>query len=161
MSIIAARTNLIMVKENALAVDCISCGTPSACAENCGCTRDDLCDDCDELLCSNYVVTISGFPSICSVNTFNGSWTVVWSSNCFWYCDITPYHRVSLRNTGGLWEVYWAVTSGAYGDFNGSGTPACCPVDYTWVYSNCYAPWGCWNLCSNILANGAVSVGCV
>jgi hypothetical protein len=109
---------------------------------------------------SSYAVSISGFPAICSVEVFNGSWTVSHRSDCTWYYDIDAYHRVSLYYNSGSWLVQWTVSSpgGAYGWFLGSGSPACSPDGYTWSYSYCFNPFLCFGLCSGIQSGGSVVV---
>ncbi len=128
------------------------------------CAGDDpRCGDCDcaAELAETYTVTISGFPAICTVEKFNGAWTVTWDSDCLWIYDIDASHRVTLSLTGGgLWRVNWRVTApgGASGYYTGSGSPACSPLDYTWSYDYCFNPFGCFNMCSSIQTTGAVTV---
>jgi hypothetical protein len=128
-----------------------------------GCAGDDpKCEDCpcSAYLAETYTVALSGFPSICNVGTFNGSWTVTWVSDCTWQYDITAYHRVTLYYNGTSWEVHWRVTSpgGAYGHFTGTPSEQCDPTACTYAHTFCFEPMFCWNLCSGVSGSGTIVV---
>lgn len=117
---------------------------------------DPLCLPCNRLayeLHETYTVTLSGFPAICTVQNFNGVWTLTWTENCLWTFDITEWHRVTLsRDAGGLWQVAWSVNAsgGAYGIFTGAGADGCDPTAYLYAHFSCYNPFGCFGLCDAV-----------
>jgi len=123
---------------------------------------DPLCEYCpgSAHLAENYRVTISGFPAVCNVGTFNGTWTVSCILDCTWQYDITAYHRLTLYFNGTSWEVHWRVTApgGAYGHFLGTPSGQCNPTACTYAHAFCFEPMFCWNLCSGIAANGVIAV---
>ena len=137
---------------NQLITNCDCCGG--------GCSgMDPLCSHCD---CSNYLsdiyyVTISGMPSVCTAQAFNGVWPLAWQQDCVWWYDIDSYRRVTLSISTG-WYVGWAVSGGANGDFSGSDGTGCRPETATWLPNNCFEPFGCWGLRTQFLAYAACTV---
>jgi hypothetical protein len=119
-----------------------------------------LCSDCNSSapLTETFTVSISGFPAVCYVDTFNGAWTVTHQSDCVWYYDITAFHRVTLYFASSAWRVAWAVDGGAGGSFVGSGGSSCDPASMSWSHATCFEPPFCWTLCSTVQSAGVVIV---
>lgn len=110
--------------------------------EECQFTSIEYLDCCPDLV-NQYVVTLSGFPALYTLDTFNGSWTVTdTGSSTIWIYDITAAHRVSLyKNAGDQWFVGWSVNSpgGSSGTFG--GTCSCAPINCNWFYLSCTEPF--------------------
>lgn len=124
---------------------------------------DPLCDacPCESDLKSTYVVSISGFPTICGMDVFNGSWSVQWQGNCLWDLWITPWDHVSLQKVpGGGWRVGWSVVTGGIAAAGGIfvGGEDCPPDGMTFDYFSCHGEeWGCEGMCAAI-AGASVTV---
>ncbi len=124
-------------------------------------SRCQYCDATPPTLCKTYTVVISGFPAICAADTFNGTWTVTWLSDCLWRYNINAFHQVFLDVVaGGLWRVSWRVNvpGGINGTFQGGTDADCCPQDRTWSFLFCGNVFGCFGLCASVQNNGVVTV---
>lgn len=135
------------------------------------CTGEDpKCSDCNcdssgqiDFLANTYTVTISGFPSICGIDTFNGTWTVTHFTDCSWQYDIDAFRTVTLQFlSASTWRVTWAVSSGgAFGYFSATTPPPiadCKPTEYAYVHDFCFEPFLCFNLCAGVSSGGAITV---
>ena len=107
---------------------------PLACDEDEPCTGDDpLCSvcPCESDLHPSYQVSISGFPAICGVDAFNGSWNLEWRSDCLWQYDIDATRSVRLMaQAGPFWLLHWAQNDGSIsigGYYGGQGGAPCAP----------------------------------
>lgn len=113
---------------------------------------------CEADLPEIFFVSISGFPTICGVDAFNGVWPVQWHQNCMWEYWISPWERVALvRVQGGGWRVGWSVQApgGAGGVFT---APATCPPDgQPFTFYSCDNVMGCFGMCDAI-AGATVTV---
>lgn len=123
---------------------------PLGCSEDSGeaCTGDDpLCSlcSCESQLLSNYIVNISGFPAVCGVNVFNGSWAVTQVSDCVWFYEIDEWSWVELSAQAGVqWRVTWGVrdAGGLGGYFAGFFGEECAPETQQYYYTYDFT-YGC------------------
>lgn len=135
--------------------------------ENPGCTgADALCSICPcvSVLASTYLVTISGFPDVCTTATLNGAWALSWRSDCVWQCDIDDAHSVRLSaQEGPFWRITWAAgtTGGISGYFGGQGGSDCAPESQEFVYWYVSNTTGCdgllnalWTQVSMVVSKG-------
>lgn len=114
---------------------------------------DPRCDECscEAALPETFFVSISGFPTICGVDAFNGVWPVQWLQNCHWEHWISPWELVTLiRVPGGGWRVGWSVQApgGAGGIFTANAT--CPPDGLAFAYYSCNNVMGCGGMCDAI-----------
>lgn len=122
---------------------------------------DPLCSicDCAAELAESYQVSISGFPAICGVETFNGSWVLTWRSECVWQCDIDEYRSVRLSGQAGpFWRITWAVASagGLSGYFGGLDGEACAPETQDYYFWQVSSTIGCTGLADALMDDVAM-----
>lgn len=124
----------------------------------CGSSGTVYCTECSSQPKEEYTVSISGMPSVCTAQLFNGVWTLAWSEDCYWHYDIDAYRRVSLGMTAYGYIVYWRVYGSVSGSFNSSSGEYCKPETATWEPLDCLEVFGCWGLCSQFYANATCVV---
>ncbi len=111
---------------------------------------------CDAPLAETYTVSLSGFPSICGAQYFNGTHTLTRDSDCAWACNVDATRRVRLSILSG-WSVTWQDTApgGPSGDFLATGGTSCRPETGTGSPNACFEPFGCWGLVTQYASSAA------
>ncbi len=123
---------------------------------------DPLCTlcECASALREEYTVVLAGFPAICGVEIFNGSWTLTNTADCVWRYDIDDNSSVQLSAQAGVfWRVSWGVANsgGLGGYFGGYFGDECSPETHTYYYMYDYTP-GCSGLSSALMTATTVVV---
>lgn len=140
---------------------------PLGCPEEGGgetCEGDDpLCPVCvcAAHLASAYLVSLSGFPDVCTVGTFNGVWRLEWRQACVWQYDIDDTHSVRLSGQDGpFWRVTWSVAGagGISGYYGGQEGDACAPQTQEYWFWQVSNTTGCTGLLSALMNEVVVTV---
>lgn len=111
-----------------------------------------LCSECSDSddVSSTYNISISGMPSICDMEYFNGSWTLEYVTDCYWKCEIDEWSTVYLQaQPGVVWRVTCAISGvdGIDAVFIGLQQGTCRPESQSFVLGGCSDPMGCDGLC--------------
>lgn len=125
---------------------------------------DPLCEQCNTnvyALQEEYLVSVSGFPSVCTGQLFNGVWTLSWSFDCSWAYNITDWHKITLlRDSSGLWRLSWRIASstGISGIFIGDTPDSCDPTAQSYVYDSCVNSFLCTGICTAVVSDVVIAV---
>jgi hypothetical protein len=105
--------------------------------------------DCSNYLRSSYTVSLSGFPAVCTAESLNGTWTLDWTADCVWRCDVTSSHHLQLSlNTP--WVLSWTIDGGVGGGgFSPSAGEGCKPETYAWTPDDCAVLFWCNQICTS------------
>ncbi len=140
---------------------------PLGCPENGGeepCTGNDgrcsICT-CTAKLPAAFLVSLSGFPAVCGVEAFNGSWTLNWVADCVWQYDIDAERSVRLNGQEGpFWRVTWSVAGegGISGYYGGQGGEGCAPESQEYCFWQVSNTAGCSGLLAALMNDVVVTV---